>query len=92
MCPLTPEQREEVEKAWAANRAMQAAMAVKRRMETGETKIELVGASDDLPVPDPNFQEELNAFSVSLHASSVEFSQTAVAFDSVDGGGYPLIL
>ncbi len=90
MCPLTPEQLAEVERGWAANRAFQAELSRKRRMETGELEIELVPGTDDPQEDDPTFQNELNVFSGRLRAGSVVYSQSAVAFDAIDGQGYPL--
>jgi hypothetical protein len=87
---LTPEQWEEVNKGFAANRAVQAALNKKRRMESGELEIELEGGPDDLPVNDSAFQAELNTFSGALHQAAVPYSQSAIAFDSVDAHGYPL--
>jgi hypothetical protein len=41
-------------------------------------------------VDDSKFQEELSAFSKSLHAVGVPFSQRARPFDEFLGEGYPL--
>jgi hypothetical protein len=90
MCPLTPEQLEEVEKAWADNRAFQAELNRKRRIERGELDIEFMPAQDDLPEGHPEYQAELNEFSRLLHAAGVTFSQSAIALDSIDALGYPV--
>ena len=87
---LKPEQLAEIEKAVSANRAFQAALETKRLMETGELSIELVGAVDDPPVPDPAFQAELNTFSGTLHQAAIPYSQSAIVMDAVDAHGYPL--
>lgn len=47
-------------------------------------------APDDAQVNDPKFQEELRAFSKSLHTAGVSFTQRGMAFDSIDVAGYPL--
>jgi hypothetical protein len=86
MSPLPPEIERMIEASFTADEAR----ARKRRMETGFLDIELESAPDDKPVNDPEFQAELNTFSGALHQGDVQFTQTAVAFDSVDAHGYPL--
>ncbi len=90
MAPLTPEQQNQVEAMFAASFAKDAALAKKRRMETGALEIELGSASDDLPINDPGFQHELAIFGGALKAAGVVYSQRGIAFDSVDAHGYPL--
>lgn len=90
MCPLTPEQMAEVERGWAANRAFQAELNRKRRIERGELDIELMPSQDDLPEGHPEYQAELSEFSRSLRDAGVTFSQSAIAFDSIDALGYPV--
>jgi hypothetical protein len=88
--PLTPEQQEEMAKIFAASWARNDALMRKRRFEAGEFSIELERAADDPPENDPTFQNELSTFGAALSAASVPYSQTAIAFDSVDAHGYPL--
>ncbi|HVC59648.1 MAG TPA: hypothetical protein VND19_04690 [Acetobacteraceae bacterium] len=90
MCPLTPEQMAEVEKAWAANRAFQAELARKHRMETGKLEIELERGDDDPQEHTPAYQVELEKFKRPLNEAGIRYSQRAIAFDSVDAHGYPL--
>jgi hypothetical protein len=90
MGPMTPEQREEILRELAANRVRQDALTRKQRFEAGEFSIELARTADDPPENDSVFQEELSHFSASLRAAGVPYSQTAIAFDSVDAHGYPL--
>jgi hypothetical protein len=87
---MTPEQREELEKQFAANRTLQAALTSKQRLEAGEITFELVRAPDDPPVYDDTIQSELSAFSKALRAGGVSYSQLAIAMDAVDATGYPL--
>lgn len=87
---LTPEQLEEITRAWEENLARQAATARAERVKTGYLDIDLGSASDDPPVSAPEIQSALGAFSGVLHAAEIRFSQSAVAFDSVDAQGYPL--
>jgi hypothetical protein len=88
--PLTPEQLEEIARIVAANRAMQEAMSAAERKREGGVELLLERASDDLRENDPAFQEELNAFAEALRATGLEHSQYGIAFDAVEGGGYPL--
>jgi predicted TIM-barrel fold metal-dependent hydrolase len=81
---------QELRKEWVANRARQEALTRKQRFEAGEFSIDLVRAADDPPVGDPVFQEELSRCSASLRAAGVPFSQTGIAFDSLDALGHPL--
>ncbi len=90
MSPLTPEQQEELGKIFAASFARNEAMEAERRKRDGEVVLCLERAPDDPQLGDPKFQEELRTFSASLHATGLKFSQRAIAFDAVDGGGYPL--
>lgn len=90
MSPLTPEQQERIAKEMAANRARQDALTRKQRIEAGEFSIDLVRTADDPPENDPEFQKELSQFGASLRDAGVPYSQTAIAFDSVDAHGYPL--
>ncbi len=50
----------------------------------------LSGAPSDLPVPDPEFQRELRAFSTTLHEAGIVYSQRGIAFDGAGVMGYPL--
>jgi hypothetical protein len=90
MSPLTPERQEQIAKDMAANRARQDALTRKERFEAGEFSINLVRSADDLPENDPEFQKELSRFGAALRDARVPYSQTAIAFDSVEGHGYPL--
>ena len=90
MSPLTPEQQERIAKDMAANRARQAAFTRQQRIEAGEFSIDLVRTADDPPENDPEFQKELAQFGAALRDAGVPYSQTAIAFDSVEGHGYPL--
>jgi hypothetical protein len=90
VCPLTPEQMEEVERAWAANRAFQAELSRKRRMETGELEIELARGTDDPQESDPAYQAELQKFKAPLNEAGIRYKQSAIALDSVDAHGHPL--
>jgi hypothetical protein len=90
MSPLSPEHMDEMQKMFEASYARSEALTQKRRSEAGEFSLELVRVADDPLENDPAFQAELGEFSKSLHAAGVTFSQRAIAFDAVDGGGYPL--
>lgn len=90
MAPLTPEQQEELQRMFAANYARQEAMNAERRKREGEVELCLERAADDPQPNDTQFQQELSAFSASLHAAGHRLPQRAIAFDAVDGGGYPL--
>ena len=90
MSQLSPEQMDEMQKMFEASYARNEALTRKRRFEAGEFSLELVRVVDDPPENDPAFQAELEEFSKSLRAAGVTFSQMAIAFDAVDGGGYPL--
>jgi hypothetical protein len=90
MSPLTPEQLEEVEKAVAANRAMQDALNRQRRMETEALEIELMRGGDDPQAHEPAFRDELQGFKDQLDDAGIQYAQSAVAFDSVDAYGYPI--
>ena len=87
---MTPEQRDELMKAFAENRARQEAMYAERRKRKGEVWLCLERAPDDPLVNDTNFQQELSQFSESLRDAGLQFSQLALALDAVDGGGYRL--
>src|ERR1700684_23912 len=87
---LTPEQHEELEKIFAASWAADEARARERRKREGGVDLLLERASDDPQENEPAFQEELRAFATSLHSTGLKYSQRAMAFDAIDGGGYPL--
>lgn len=90
MCPLTPEQLAEIEKAWAANRAFQAELARKHRIETGKLEIELERGDDDPQENARAYQAELEKFKRPLNEAGIRYSQRALALDSVGAHGYPL--
>ena len=90
MSPLTPEQQERIAKDMAANRARQAALTRQQRIEAGEFSLDLVRTAADPPENDPEFQKELSRFGAALRDAGVPYSQSAIAFDSVEGHGYPL--
>ncbi len=83
---VPPEMAKLIEQSFAADREREK----KRRMETGEVEIELERASDDPPIPDPSFQQELETFGGALGAAGIVYSQRAIALDAVDAHGYPL--
>jgi hypothetical protein len=84
--PIPPEYEKIFADSFARNEAMEAA----RRKREGGVDLLLERASDDPQENEPAFQEELRTFATSLHSTGLEFSQRAIAFDAVDGGGYPL--
>jgi hypothetical protein len=90
MCPLSPEQWEEIERGFAASRAQSDALERKWRSDAGKFSIELIGADDDPPVNDRTFQEELSRFAATLRATKIPYGQRGMALDSVDAHGYPL--
>jgi hypothetical protein len=90
MTPLTPEQQEELQRTFAASFARNEAMEAERRKREGGVALLLERASDDPQENEPAFQEELGAFTTSLLATGLTYSQRGMAFDTVDGGGYPL--
>jgi hypothetical protein len=59
-------------------------------MEPERIQIILVPGSGDPPERAPEYQEELRQFGDSLRAEGVTFSQSAITFDSIAGGGYPV--
>jgi hypothetical protein len=75
---------------FAASRARNDALINKQRFEAGEFSIDLVRVADDPPEDGPAFQAELGEFLKSFRAAGVTVSQEGMAFDAVDGGGYPL--
>ena len=90
MSPLTPEQQEDIERTFAANRAVQNTLNRQRRMETGELEIELVRGTGDPDENDPVYQAELQKFKSPLNEAGIRYRQSAIAFDSIDTHGYPL--
>jgi hypothetical protein len=64
-------------------------MRSEKLMEPEKINIILVGAPDDPAERDPKYQAELTEFSRSLRAAGASVSQSAIVFDSVEGGGYP---
>lgn len=90
MSALTPEQQERIAKDMAANRVKQDALTRKERFEAGEFSLDLVRAAADPSENDPEFQKELSRFGAALRDAGVPYSQSAIAFDSVEGLGYPL--
>jgi hypothetical protein len=89
MSAMTHEQMDEMEKIFAASMSRNEVLTRKQRFEAGKFSMELARANDDPPENDPVFQKELSTFGASLRAAGVPYSQTAIAFDAVDGGGYP---
>lgn len=59
-------------------------------MEPEGSQIVLVPGPDDAPERAPEYQDELREFGGSLRAEGVAFSQSAITFDSIEGGGYPV--
>jgi len=59
-------------------------------MDQEHIRVKLQRAPDDLPENDQKFQEELGEFSRSLHSAGAHFSQSGMAFDSIDAHGYAL--
>jgi hypothetical protein len=59
-------------------------------MEPERVRIILVPAPDDAPERAPEYQAELREFGNALRAEGVAFSQSAITFDSIEGGGYPV--
>lgn len=90
MSPLTDEQYERLSATFAASFARDAAADAARRKREGEVVLCLEAASDEAKPDDEQFQKELSEFSAALRAAGVNFSQRVIAFDSADGGGYPL--
>ena len=90
MSPISPEQKAELMRDIAANRARQEAMTRKQRFEAGEFAIELDPAPGEPAGADEAFQEALQQFAAALHEAGVRHSQLAIAFDSADAHGYPL--
>ena len=90
MSPISPEQKAEMMRDIAANRARQEAMTRKQRIEAGEFAIELDPAPGEPDGADEVFQEALHQFGAALHEAGVRYSQLAIAFDSADAHGYPL--
>jgi len=88
--PISPEQKAELMRDIAANRARQEAMSRRQRFEAGEFTIELDPAPGESDGADEAFQEALHQFSRQLNDAGAGFKQRAIAFDSVDALGYPL--
>ena len=80
----------EYEKIIADSFARSEAIEAERRKREGGVLLCLERAADDPQPNDTQFQQELGVFSASLHDAGLKFSQRAIAFDAVDGGGYPL--
>ena len=59
-------------------------------MEQQTVKIELKHAADEQGGRDAAFPKELGAFSASMRAARISYSQRAMAFDSADALGFPL--
>jgi hypothetical protein len=90
MSPISPEQKEELMREIAANRARQEAITRVERFEAGEFAIELVAEPNEPAADDASFQAELREFGRTLSQANVDHSQLAIAFDSVESMGYPL--
>jgi len=90
MSPLTSEQRGEIAEAFATNRRAQEALSAAQRKREGGVELLLERSSDDPQENAPVFQEELSGFTKALGATGASYSQHAIAFDAIDGGGYPL--
>ncbi len=87
---LTPEQRDQLAKEFAVNRARQAAITARQHLDAGEIDLELLRAPEDAPVNDDAIQAELSIFAKVLRDGGVAYSQFAIAMDAVDALGYPL--
>lgn len=85
-----PDWKEEAFARFLESEARQKALTQQRRSEREEFTIELDGAEDEMPANGPAFQEALGLFGASLRSAGIPYSQTAITFDSADGGGYPL--
>jgi len=90
MCPLTPEQHDEVMKLAAENHARQEAMNEAQRVREHGVQLCLVRAPKDKAVGDDEFQAELRTFSAVLGETGIKKSQSAITFDAIDAHGYPL--
>lgn len=90
MSPLTSDEQEKLGKIFAESWARDAERNKQRRVKTGELEIELERAPTDLPVNDRIFQTELSTFGQSLKKHGILFSQSSIAFDSIETSGYPL--
>ncbi len=87
---MTPEQKEEIARAVASNRELQASLNRQHRIEAGELDIELVRAPDDPQIGDSAFQAAFAPVIDAMRSAKIRYSQHAIAFDSVDAYGYPL--
>ena len=83
--PFPPEYKKIIADSFARNEAIEA----ERRKREGGVLLCLEPALDEPRHGDKAFQQELRVFSSSLQATGLKFSQRAMAFDSVDGGGFP---
>jgi len=85
---LTPAQQEEVERAFAANRAFQESLVKDHVPGRAEFKLVLVQAPGDQPIFSPTVQAELLNTKRAIEAQGVEVSGFPyMVMDSVGGGG-----
>jgi hypothetical protein len=90
MSSITHEQREEIRRTKAENRARQEAMNAEQRKRERRVELLLVRAPEDPRENEPAFQQELRSFAASLRSTGMTHSQWGMTFDAVDGGGYAL--
>lgn len=87
MSRLTPEQREEIEKAVAANRATQDALTGDQAEGQAEIKIRLVQASDDPSLFSPEAQAEIQGVRNAFGNEGIDAAAPFMVMDSPGGGG-----
>jgi hypothetical protein len=88
--PITPEQKEQMLRQIAENRARQEAQNRRQLLEEGQVQLGLMPSAEDTPINADPIQAEFSAFGRSLAAGDVQYSQWAIAMDAVDANGYPL--
>jgi hypothetical protein len=59
-------------------------------MSSDEIEIRLRRAPHDPQINEPAYQKELAVFTAVLRENKVKYSQRGMAFDSAEGGGFPL--
>jgi hypothetical protein len=86
---LSPEQREEVDKAFAANRAYQESLMTDRVPGRAEFTLALVQAVEDAPLFSEEVQSELRATKEAIKSHDIEVAAPFMVMDSPGaGGGY----
>ena len=87
MSPMTPEQREEIARTVAANRAFQYALLKKKRGGVEVITITLMPSPDDPPLFSDEYQAELERVGDAFRSGGIEVEIPIIRMDSVEDGG-----